>query len=162
MKLNYLNKVKVVSSNTIRQVLMAIFGIITPFFVIKFSSKELWGELVSIILYALIASQFINWGNKEYLLRLFSNSPSKIKKTFSSISLTRIPMLVLFSMGSFFLFGLDLGLLISILVLGRFLTQTFEILVIYNKEFNTSIIIEIGSWVKLCIFALSVLFHSGY
>jgi O-antigen/teichoic acid export membrane protein len=113
-----------------------------PFLVIYYSEKEIWGEFVSILLFTLITTQFINWGNKEYLLRTFSETPSRIKNTFSSNLATRFPLVILFSIIAFFYFKLDYGIFIFLWLLGRFLIHSFEVLVVYEKKFISSTIVE--------------------
>lgn len=115
-----------------------------PFSVIYYSEKEIWGEFVSILLFTLIATQIINWGNKEYLLRTFSETPCEIKKVFSSNLITRLLLVILFSIIGFFYFKSDFGIFILIWLLGRFLIHSFEVLIIYEKKFVSSTIVESG------------------
>lgn len=122
--------------------------------VIQHSSKEIWGEFVSLLLYALLATQIINWGNKEYLLRKFSETPSKIKDDFSSILLTRLPLVLLFSILGFFLFKIEFGNYLFIWIFGRFLIHSYEVLVVYEKKFNASLVIELG-----CFIAFTIVFY---
>uniref|UniRef100_UPI0040499965 hypothetical protein n=1 Tax=Flavobacterium sp. TaxID=239 RepID=UPI0040499965 len=114
-----------------------------PFLVIYNSEKEIWGEFVSILLFTLIATQFINWGNKEYLLRTFSETPSEIKDTFSSNLTTRFPLLILFSLIAFYFFKTDFTIFIFLWLTGRFLIHSFEVLVVYEKKFVSSTTVEI-------------------
>lgn len=117
-----------------------------PFLVIHFSQKEIWGSFVSILLYTLFAVQVINWGNKEYVLRLFSLLPNKIKKNYSRILFTRLPLVFLFTLGSLFFFPVSYAFYIFIWMLGRYFNHSTEALVIYEKKFNASIIIETVSF----------------
>jgi hypothetical protein len=143
VNLKTLNRVKLISSNTIRQILTSVFAVAIPFMVIKFFSKEIWGEFVSILLYTLFVTQIINWGNKEYLLRIFSETPSKIKSNFSTNFFTRLPLFFIFSIVGFFLFKIEYGIFIFLWLLGRFLIHSYEVLVIYEKKFSSSVFIEI-------------------
>ena len=115
---------------------------IIPFMVIRFSSKEIWGEFVSILLFTLIAIQIINWGNKEYLLRKFSQEPNKIIFAFSKNIFTRLPLLLVFAVAGFFYFQLEYGIFIFLWLLGRYCIHSTEVLIIYEKKFNTSLLIE--------------------
>lgn len=117
---------------------------VIPFMVIHNSSKEVWGKFVSLLLFSLLSTQIINWGNKEYLLRKFSATPSKIKTDFSSILLTRFPLVLLFSLIGFFFYGIEFGCYFSLWILGRFLIHSYEVLIVYEKKFNTSLAIELG------------------
>ena len=125
-----------------------------PFLVIYYSEKEIWGKFVSVLLFSLIATQFINWGNKEYLLRNFSETPSEIKNTFSSNLVTRLPLVFLFSIIGFFYFKLDYGGLILIWLFGRFLIHSFEVLIVYEKKFVSSTVVE-----TICFLVFILTFH---
>ena len=155
MNLRNLNKIKFISINALRQVLIAVFAMLIPFLIIFFSKKEIWGEFVSVLLFTLIATQFINWGNKEYLLRTFSETPSELKSTFSSNFITRFPLVILFSVIAFFYFKTDFGIYIFLWLLGRFLIHSVEVLIFYEKKFISSTTIEI-----VCFLIFILTFYS--
>ena len=141
-----LNRIGFISSNALRQILVSVFAMVIPFLVIHYASKEIWGEFVSFLLYSLVVSQIINWGNKEYLLRTFSVTPSKIKENFSTVFVTRLPLVFLFSVIGFFCFSLDLAIYTFLWILGRFLIHSYEVLVIFEKKFKMAVLIEMGSF----------------
>lgn len=145
MKLNLsvLRKIKAIGLNTVRQVLTSVFSITIPFIVISYSKKEVWGEFVTYLLFVLIISQLINFGNKEYLLRTFSKKPNKIINTFSSVFFTRLPLTLILSAMGFLFFDAWLIGYIFIWSLGQFLSHSFETILIYEKKFSYSIIIEV-------------------
>lgn len=150
-----LHRIGFISSNAVRQILVSAIGVVIPFMVIQHSSKEIWGEFVSLLLYSLLVTQIINWGNKEYLLRKFSETPSKIKDNFSSILLTRLPLVFLFSLIGFLLFKIEFGLYLTLWIFGRFLIHSYEVLVVYEKKFNASLAIEL-----VCFLAFAIVFYS--
>lgn len=150
-----LHRIGFISSNALRQILVSAIGVVIPFMVIQHSSKEIWGEFVSLLLYSLLVTQIINWGNKEYLLRKFSETPSKIKDNFSSILLTRLPLVVLFSIIGFFLFEIEFGCYLSLWIFGRFLIHSYEVLVVYEKKFNSTLLLELG-----CFLVFVIAFYS--
>lgn len=119
--------------------------------VIHFSSKEIWGEFVSILLFSLLAIQIINWGNKEYLLRRFSKKPSEIKNSFTTSLVTRLPLVFLFSIIGFLYFKIDFGIYIFFWILGRYLIHSYEVLIIFEKKFTISSFIEISSFSAFCL-----------
>ncbi|HLP62929.1 FkbM family methyltransferase [Flavobacterium sp.] len=150
-----LHRIGFISSNAVRQILVSAIGVVIPFMVIQHSSKEVWGEFVSLLLYSLLVTQIINWGNKEYLLRKFSETPRTIKTDFSSILITRFPLVLLFSLIGFFLFKMEFGLYLAFWILGRFLIHSYEVLVVYEKKFNASLAIEL-----VCFLAFAIVFYS--
>ena len=142
-----INRIRFISSNAFRQVLMSIFGIFIPFLVIHYSSKIVWGEFISFLLYILFTQQIINWGNKEHLIRVFSENPSKIRENFTSSLIIRLPILILFTIIDFSYFQMDLGLYLFLWQLGLFFVNSPESLIIYEKKFIQSIYIETLSFV---------------
>ena len=151
MKNKALKRLGLITNNTIRQVLISVFGMVIPFLVIHFSSKEIWGSFVSVFLFSLLAIQFINWGNKEYLLRKFSENPGKISIVFSENLATRFPLVILFSIIGLFLFPVSYGFWITIWLVGRYWIHSVEALILYQKEFNKSILIELLSFISFGI-----------
>ena len=119
---------------------------VIPFIVIHYSTKEIWGEFVSFLLYTLLVTQISNWGNKEYLLRKFSETPNKIKQDFSTVFVSRFPLIILFVIAGLFFFPIRFGFYIFLWILGRFLIHSFEALIIFDKKFKASVLIEIGSF----------------
>ena len=140
------SKISLLSTNVIRQVLIAAFGLVIPFLVVDFCSKNLWGSFVSIWLYVLFAIQISNWGNKDYLLRKFSKSPSQLKVEFSSILLLRIPILILFIIASFIFFESEICLYLIPWLVGRYFFHSYEVLVMYEKKFKEAIGLEFISF----------------
>ena len=171
MKNKSLKRLRLITNNAIRQVLISLFGMVIPFLVIHFSSKEIWGSFVAVFLFSLLALQFINWGNKEYLLRIFSENPGKISVAFSENLATRFPLVILFSIIGLFLFPVSYGFWITIWLVGRFWIHSVEGLVLYQKEFNKSILIELLSFIgfgilfyafksEITVYSLLVLYSS--
>lgn len=155
MTLKNINRIIFISSNAARQTFVSVVGILIPFMVIEHATKEIWGEFVSILLYSLLATQIINWGNKEYVLRKFSENPSEIKECFSSFLVTRFPLVLFFSIIAFFLFKIEFGLYLFFWIFGRFLIHSYEALILFEKKFYASLAIELG-----CFILFIVVFYS--
>ena len=136
--------------------LISVFGMIIPFLVIHFSSKEIWGAFVSVFLYSLLALQVINWGNKEYLLRKFSENPAKISQSYSANLANRFPLVIIFSIIALLLFPFEYGFWIMIWLIGRYFNHSVEALILYQKEFDKSMIIETVSFIGfgICFYYL--------
>lgn len=151
MKKNSLKKLYLITNNTLRQVLVSFFGLVIPFMVIHFSNKEIWGDFVTIYLFCLLALQIINWGNKEYLLRKFSQNPADMVAVFSENTTTRFPLVLLFAGIGLFLFPIHFGIWILFWLFGRYLNHSIEALLLYEKKFNKAMLIEIGSFLIFSI-----------
>jgi O-antigen/teichoic acid export membrane protein len=153
-----LNRIGFISNNALRQVLISLFNMVIPFMVIHYSSKAVWGSFVSPLLFSLLVLQIVNWGNKEYLLRQFSQSPNKINFNYSQTLCTRLPLVLVFGAVGLLWFPASFGIFILLWILGRFLSHAAEVLIIYEKEFNHSIFIELGTFALFSI-AFFILRH---
>ena len=153
MKSKKLHRIRFISNNALRQVLVSIFSMVIPFLVIHWCTKELWGSFVSLLLFSLLALQVINWGNKEYLLRQFSLHPNQIKVDYSRVLFTRLPLVFIFVVVALFYFRVSFGLFLLLWLLGRFLSHSVEPLILFEKKFSLAIRIEFGCFV---VFVLSL------
>lgn len=134
--------------------MVSVFSMVIPFLVIKFYSKELWGSFVSLLLFNLLALQVINWGNKEYLLRQFSLKPASIHNDYSRIIATRLPLVFIFTALSLWYFPPAYSFFIWLWILGRFLNHSVEALIVFEKKFNSAIVIEAGSFIAFGVFLI--------
>ncbi len=150
MKTKTLHRAGFITGNAIRQMLVSVFNMAIPFIVIHYSSKETWGAFVSPLLFTLLVLQFINWGNKEYLLRDLSLQPNKIASLYTTNLGTRLPLVFIFGIIALFVFPLHFGIWIFLWILGRFLNHSAEVLVIYDKAFQQSVAIEGFSFLLFC------------
>jgi hypothetical protein len=150
MKSKILHRIGFISDNALRQVIISVSGMVIPFLVICNNSKELWGSFVMLLLFSLLTLQVINWGNKEYLLRQFSLKPNNIANEFSRVLITRLPLVFLFGVVSFFYFSSSFGYFMLLWILGRFLNHSAEALIVYEKKFKSAMAIELGCFVLFC------------
>lgn len=146
-----ITRISHISNNAFRQVLASAINMVVPLMVVSYTSKTLWGSMVPLLLFSLMAIQIINWGNKEFLLREFSRMPNKIKICYSQNAMTRLPLFIMAAIAGILWFGFSLGIFITLWLLGRFFIHTAEPLVIYEKRFSVSIVIEIGSFILFCL-----------
>ncbi|WP_242085156.1 hypothetical protein [Aestuariivivens sediminis] len=84
-----------------------------------------------------------SFGNKEFLLKEFSKTPSKIKLLFNEAFTSRLPFLFLTMLGAVILYPQSSHLAFMILLLSGYVCNAFSTLVIYNKNFSTAILIEL-------------------
>jgi len=135
-----------ISANALRQLLASAYNMSVPLIVVRFASKAVWGSLVPMLLFSLLALQAINWGNKEFMLRRFSNAPNRVSEDFSRNLATRFPLVVLACIAGVFWFGPAMGICLAGWIFGRFLFHAAEPLVIYEKAFNAATAIETASF----------------
>jgi len=151
LKSKTINRIGFISNNALRQTFVSAFGMATPFLVISFSSKVVWGSFVSLWLFTLFATQVINWGNKEYVLRQFSLAPNKMKSRYSEILFSRLPLVFIFAGIAFFWYPITYGFWLFLWLFGRYLYHSVEALIVYDKKFNSAIAIELGSFVAFLL-----------
>ncbi len=140
-----------ISANAMRQLMVSAFGLAIPVMVVAISSKNIWGGVVPIVLFTLLAAQISNWGNKEFMLREFSKTPSEIVSRHSENLATRSILLMLTVVISFAYFSFSLAGIVTIWLIGRFMMHSAEPLIIYEKDFQRAIAIEATSFIFFCV-----------
>ena len=150
MKTRTLQRIGTISANALRQVLVSLYNIAIPFLVLRFASKEVWGSFVGLLLFTMLALQVISWGSKEFQIRQFSQSPAGISKHYSEVLATRWVWVLVFSIAAFFWLPIWESIFVVLWIIGRYLAQSAESLVIYEKAFNAAIAIETLSFLGFC------------
>lgn len=136
--------------------LLPFFSILLSLEVINFYGKELWGEFVKLFLIVNICTSFLSWGNKDYLLRKFSERPIDISSNWKESLLTR-SVLLLIVIPVLLGFTIDAGykVLICSWVLIRFLYLSYDSIIIYKKMFFYSVLAETIGFILITIFILT-------
>ena len=132
-----------VFGNAMSMFLPSAANIITSAIIIRMLVPEWWGQITEMQLYMYIAAQFCAWGNKDFLMKVFSENPSKLKnywmESFSSRLFLLIPVLLL----AYIIFpNLSVVFYLSIWIVLRFFTQAFEAPILFSRKFNINIIAE--------------------
>ena len=128
-----------------------IFNFLLSAIIIERISLEFWGEYVSITLIVNLSALILAWGNKEYLMRIFSKQPSQISIQWWTSLIQRFVLCLLLII-LFFIF-LDLpeyrifALVFWIFTL--FLYKSFEVLFLYKRAFLFSLILESLGYIVL-------------
>ncbi|MGH1385946.1 lipopolysaccharide biosynthesis protein [Kordia sp.] len=128
--------------NTIQGFANPAFNFLIVVFGIKVFGKAEWASLINVMLWVFFVSFVFGWGNRDHLLRAYSENPSKMYHSFFSNLLSRC--LLLPFAGIFFLFfpsqiAIWAIALICILVLYNSLST----LVIYHQKFGAQLLAEI-------------------
>ncbi len=147
MQLQYsklLTRVKTVSLYGFGQSIPMVAQLIISLLIIKKYSTTLWGEYVTLLLWVNFIVIFSYFGNKNYLLKRFSEQPGKIYSTWLSNFSTRFFVFLLIGI---FVFFIPLFEPYRILILGwiflLFYNQSFEVLILYQKDFKFNFITEL-------------------
>lgn len=141
-------------SNTLKQISAQAINIIVSIVIINHYTKALWGSFTSYIIFTSFIGIVTSWGNKEYLLREFSITPSKINQLFYEVLNARWPLLILSFVATFVMYDSNIAFYISIWIFSLFITQSFEVLINYKRIYITTILIEAFVFGILMVFLL--------
>lgn len=121
-----------------------ITNILTSAIVIRLLVPEWWGQITILQLYMYLGNQFCAWGNKDSLVKLFSENPSKKEFLWMESFSNRLFILIPVIIGTYFV-SPDLSsiLYLSCWIILRFFLQSFESIILFSRKFAVSIVTEI-------------------
>ncbi|WP_394747378.1 hypothetical protein [Spongiimicrobium salis] len=137
------SRLKIASLYGIGKHIATLSQLVISYVIIKKHSDILWGEYVEFFLWVNLIVLFAYFENKSFLLKSFSELPSKIHQSWVTNFNSRI-LLFLVSLGIILLVPLfeHYRLLISLWAFSLFYNQSFEVLILYQKDFKFSIFVE--------------------
>jgi O-antigen/teichoic acid export membrane protein len=128
--------------------------------IIRYYTDEWWGKIVELQLVFYFVTSVCAWGNKEFLLREFSRHPFRITDLFQRSARSRaIVLLVPSVVILFFLYPVFISVNLVCWVGMRFIAQSYESLITYEKKFNAALWSEYIALAFLCGGAL--ILHSS-
>ena len=127
--------------NIARSLAMPISNFLIAIVGVKYLGKENWGDFIQVLLWIYFVVFIANFGNKDFLLRLYSKNPSTIYSHFSKSFFSRIVFLSL-AVVLFFFFSIKIALLSILLSILIYSYQSIESLVIFKQKFLTQLIAE--------------------
>ncbi len=131
-----------------------LFGFLISLLGIKFYGKEYWGDFIYTFTWILLFAFLANFGNKDYLLRKYSNNPSEIAVFFTNNFLSRM-LILLVSFVLFIIFPTKIAIASTILIFLIFIYQSLDSLVIYHQLFLRQLIAEVIGFALIITFFLS-------
>ncbi len=127
----------------LRSGLIPAFNVLVSMLVVRLYSETLWGNFVKEYLWVTLLASILTYGSKDYLLRIFSENPAQIAQNWQ-ISLSArtllLPFAALFLLLKYQDFALSCELFIWIV--GLFLFQSYEAIILYEKDFAKIVAIE--------------------
>jgi len=136
-------RLSTVAQNSAYSLLVPALNIVVSSLVIRLNSSALWGGFVEMMVVLHLLTHIAGWGNKEYLLREFSRHPTQIREAWQNSLVSR---LLFYSLLSVIILLIPNGSVWAILWgLGIVLTQSFDVLIIYRKDFIFVIITELAT-----------------
>ncbi len=154
-RLKTVKRFQLIALNALSNMSSPIGSMICSWLVIRLISPELWGAYTKIILWFMLATQLTNFGNKEYLLREFSNNPKDI---FPALKLSFIARCRVLLLAVCIILFLPLSLILKFILIGwllaRFVYSSFDPLLLYERKFSITLLLESSA---VAIFSILIL-----
>lgn len=151
------NKLFKIALNGLRTFVIPSTLFVISFLVVDGYGKAFWGEFIAQMLFINLTAHVLQWGNKDLLIRSFSNSPASLPKLFYSNFFTRSLFLIpafailLFISPNHGYFGWLVLWLTS-----QFIYQSAESLIVYSRRFGVQVIIDLISFSILFLFVWQI------
>lgn len=143
-----MHKLVTIGINTARGFAGPAFKFLIIIFGIANFGKDNWGTLINVQLWIFLVVFIMNWGHKEYLLRRYSESPSKIYHSYFSNFLTRSSLLPI-SLIFFVFFPFTIAICSIFLVILIHCYESFYTLLVFHQKFVTLLIAETLSFISI-------------
>ncbi len=88
------HRIKVISLFGISQIVSILSVVLLSLVIVRFKSVELWGEYAEILIWSNLFLLFLSFGNNDYLLKTFSEHPSKVNQKWLNNILVRSFLLI--------------------------------------------------------------------
>lgn len=137
-----MNKLANISINTFRGLATPIFNFLIIIIGIQQFGKDNWGTVIHIAIWVSLLVFILNWGNKDYLIRKYSQNPAKIYYAFFSNLFSRSLLLPLALVFLCF-FPTSIALTAILLVFLTHCYLSLESLVVYHQKFGAQLVAEI-------------------
>ncbi len=141
-------RVNIIFFNFLRGFAPSLFNFFIALIGFQSCGAENWGEFAGVILILFVFNFIANWGNKEYLIRTYSEKPNEIKLHYAKSLTTRALFLAL-SIPLLLYYDSNIALLSILLIIVRFLYSSFESLIIYQQAFKMQLIAELTGFVLI-------------
>lgn len=131
--------------NALNSVLVPLLSPLISLAVVRLAGSGVWGEFVGALILVQLGAHVIAWGNKEYLLRLFSFNPARIAHAWQSSLVTRLPLLAILA-AIFALAGSSSQrwVMLTLWSLGLVVYQSFDVVVLYKRDFVFATVVELA------------------
>lgn len=149
-----IQRLLIIASNAIRSFSLPLVSALISILIIRFTSRDLWGEMTGYLILASLLAHISSFGSKELLLRSFSKSPSGISDLwFRSLSSRHI--ILIMACGALFIFPFSskLKVYIMLILIARHVVQSYDPVLTYKKKFSISLLSE---GISLTLFSLLV------
>jgi len=147
-----IDRAKVILLGGANRIWLPLSNVLIAYLIILYNSPEFWGNIVYIILTIEFAISIISWGQRPYLIREFSLNPSSINRDWSNSFIYRIPILIVFlAIIPFLGFVLRLVLFLALWTIARYIYQSFEAVIQYERKFQFSLLNELTGLLLMAV-----------
>lgn len=136
-----MRKLITIGLNTIQGFAIPAFNFLIAVFGIKVFGKTDWASLINVMIWVFFLTFVFGWGNRDYLLRSYSEKPGKLYHSFFSNFLSRC-FLLPFSLLLFFFFHTQIAIWAVTLVVLIFAYTSLATLVVHHQKFFAQLIAE--------------------
>jgi hypothetical protein len=137
-------RLKVISIYGLSQSITPLGHLLISYFIIKFKTIAFWGSYVEVLIWVNLILLMLSFGNKSFLLKEFSKIPAKLYQLWFSNFLNRSILLIpCFLIIIFTPFFKDKILLTCLWLVLLFISQSYQVLLLYLKDFKYSLLVEI-------------------
>lgn len=145
-------RVQIVVLNAFANMSAPMVNMLCSLLVIRLISPELWGAYTKILLWFLLGLQLVGFGNKEFLLREFSKRPTDIIHLWANSLRWRALLMFAGAIVVFFLpFDSSIRIILAAWFVVRFLYSSFDALVLFQKKFLLTVMLELFGFIAFCI-----------
>lgn len=128
--------------NTIQGFASPAFNFLIVVFGVKVFGKADWANLINVMLWVFFVTFMLGWGNRDHLLRKYSQEPGKMYHAFFSNFLSRC-LLLPFALLFLLFFPIHISLWAILLVVLTFTYSSLNTLVVYHQKFGAQLLAEI-------------------
>jgi hypothetical protein len=146
------SRLRTIFNNTAYLALPPVLNALVPILIIKYHQIEWWGQIVELNLIATIANVIIAWGNKDYLIKIFSTEPTQRYRSWGEITSVRATCLLLpalIGVGVYFDYFTALNL--GIWIISRFIAQAYEPVIVFERRYWDALSAELMNFVMVLV-----------
>ncbi len=137
-------RLKVITQFGVSQIVSVLSTVLLSFLIVRLKTVELWGEYAEVLVWSNFLLLFLSFGNNDYLLKTFSNDPSKVYQFWINNLLSRSILLIPCFLIIFFIPTFNnLEYNVALLILFQFFNQSFKSIIVFYRKFKLNVIIEI-------------------
>ncbi|MDN3664286.1 lipopolysaccharide biosynthesis protein [Algibacter miyuki] len=140
-----MRKLITIGMNTIQGFASPAFNFLIVVFGIKTFGKTDWALLINVMIWVFLITFLLGWGNRDYLLRKYSQEPGQMYHAFFSNFLSRSLLLPL-TLSLYLFFPTSIAFWAILLVILTFSYASLSTLVVYHQRFRAQLIAEITAF----------------